>query len=185
MMTSHLMAGSMVPRCGASHLRSGFCILASAILSLAIASTARAQSVDEIGARIAPQYHSYDIQSPSNLKISEFSVPLFVLVPISPVLSFDIGTSYARADVRQTTAGQVTTSNVAGLTDTQVRGNYTIGNDFVVLTAGVNLPTGKSTVTEQQRLAAGLIGSDFFSFPISNMGTGFGGTAGAAVARPV
>ena len=34
-----------------------------------------------IGARVAPQYHSYNIQSPSNLSISEFSVPLFVLVP--------------------------------------------------------------------------------------------------------
>ncbi|HEX4684358.1 MAG TPA: hypothetical protein VH277_16690 [Gemmatimonadaceae bacterium] len=177
---------SMVPRCGASHLRSEVSILASAALSLlALVPAAGAQSVDEIGARIAPQYHSYDIQSPSNLKISEFSVPLFVLVPVSPVLSFDIGTSYARADVRQTAAGQVTRSSVSGLTDTQIRGNYTLGNDFVVLTAGVNLPTGKSTVTEQQRLAAGLIGSDFLSFPISNMGTGFGGTAGAAVARPL
>jgi hypothetical protein len=155
-----------------------------AILALAFASTARAQSIGEIGVRIAPQYHSYDIQSPSNLRISEFSVPLFVLVPVSQALSFDIGTSYARAEVRQT-ASQVTTSSIAGMTDTQIRGNYTIGNDFVVLTAGVNLPTGKSTVSEQQRLAAGLIGSDFFSFPISNMGSGFGGTAGAAIARPL
>ena len=175
----------MVSHRGASHLRSEFCILASAAVSLAIASTAQAQSVGEIGARVAPQYHSYDIQSPSNLRISEFSVPLFVLVPVSPTLSFDVGTSYARADVRQTAAGKITTSSVTGLTDTQIRGNYTIGNDFVVLTAGVNLPTGKSMVTQQQRLAAGLIGSDFLSFPISNMGTGLGGTAGAAIARPL
>ena len=63
----------------------------------------------------------------------KFSVPLFVLVPISSALSFDVGTSYARADVRRTTGGQVTASTVSGLTDTQIRGNYTIGNDFVVL----------------------------------------------------
>jgi hypothetical protein len=54
-----------------------------------------------------------------------------------------------------------------------------------VLTAGLNLPTGRSTVSPEEQLAAGLIGSDFLGFPISNMGTGFGGTAGVAVARPL
>ena len=34
-------------------------------------------------------------------------------------------------------------------------------------------------------LAASLIGSDFLAFPISNMGTGFGGTGGIALARPL
>jgi hypothetical protein len=154
-------------------------------LALALASAAHAQTIDQISARIAPQYHSYEVRSPSNLGISEFSVPLFVLVPVSQALSFDIGTAYAHTKVRETAAGQLTTSSVAGLTDTQLRANYTFGNDFVVLTGGVNLPTGKSTVTQEQRLAAGLIGSDFLSFPISNMGTGFGGTGGVAVARPV
>jgi hypothetical protein len=56
---------------------------------------------------------------------------------------------------------------------------------MIVLTAGVNLPTGQSSVKQEQLLAAGLIGSDFLAFPISNMGTGFGGTGGVAFARPV
>ena len=49
----------------------------------------------------------------------------------------------------------------------------------------MNLPTGKSTVATDQQRAAGLIGSDFLAFPISNMGTGFGGTGGVAMARPL
>ncbi len=148
-------------------------------------SVVGAQSIADIGARVAPQYHAYDIKSPSNTKISELSVPLFVIVPVNPALSFDVGTSYARSVVDQTTNGQRVHSEISGLTDTQVRANYTLGNDFVVLTAGVNLPTGQSTVKTGQQLAANLIGSDFLAFPISNMGTGFGATAGAAFARPV
>jgi hypothetical protein len=154
-------------------------------LALCTTTALGAQSIPDIGVRVAPQFHSYDVQSPSNLKISEFSVPIFVLVPVTPALSFDVGSSYARSEVTQTGSGKTTTSSISGLTDTQVRANYTVGSDFVVLTAGVNLPTGKSTVTEDERLAASLIGSDFLSFPISNMGIGFGGTAGLAVARPV
>jgi hypothetical protein len=157
----------------------------SGALALTLSSAAGAQSIGQISARIAPQFHAYDVQSPSDLKISEFSVPVFVLVPVSQALSFDIGSAYARAEVRQRTSGQLPTSSVGGLTDTQLRANYTFGTDFIVLTGGVNLPTGKSTVTAEQRLAAGLIGSDFLSFPISNMGTGFGGTGGVAVARPI
>jgi hypothetical protein len=143
------------------------------------------QSGLDIGARIAPQFHSYSIGTPSNTTISEFALPLFVLMPVNDHLSFDLGTSLARSQVDQTTAGKKTTSTISGLTDTQVRGNYVLGNDFVVLTAGVNLPTGESTVTQRQQLAGSLIGSDFLAFPISSMGTGFGGTGGVAVARPL
>jgi hypothetical protein len=156
------------------------------ILALAAAPTLHAQSIMDTGARLAPQYNSYEFKSPSNTKISEFALPLFVLVPITSAFSIDVGTAFAQSRVDQTNLSGVTTrSTVSGLTDTQVRANYTIGNDFVVLTAGVNLPTGQSTVTSREQLAAGLIGSDFLAFPISNMGSGLGGTGGIAFARPI
>jgi hypothetical protein len=153
--------------------------------ALACAGPLSAQSIDEAGARLAPQIHSYTIDSPSNTTIREFSIPLFVLLPVSPGLTFDLGTSYARAHVEQTTAATTVTSDISGLTDTQLRANYVFGNDFLILTAGLNLPTGQSRVTARQELAAGLIGSDFLAFPISSMGTGFGGTGGIAIARPL
>jgi hypothetical protein len=161
---------------------------AALALPLAFAASAvplSAQSIADAGARIAPQFNSYNLQSPSNTKISEFSVPLFALVPITPSFSLDVGTAWVQSRVTQTGTGATTTSDISGLTDTQVRANYTLGNDFVVLTGGVNLPTGKSTVTAREQLAASLIGSDFLAFPISNMGTGFGFTGGLAIARPL
>jgi hypothetical protein len=160
-------------------------VVAALIVAASAASTAGAQSAFDIGARVAPQFHSYDIKSPTNIKISEFTLPVFVLIPATSHLSFDVGTSYTNAQVDNTSGTTKTSSSISGLTDTQVRANYTLGTDFVVLTAGVNIPTGQSTVNADQLTAASLIGNDFLAFPISNMGTGFGGTAGVAVARPV
>jgi hypothetical protein len=150
-----------------------------------VAPALGAQSISDIGARMAPQFHSYKIDAPSNLTISEFSVPLFVTIPFTPRFGIDVGSSFANARVEQTGGTTKTTSEISGLTDTQIRANLVLGNDFVILTGGVNLPTGQSRVTPQQQAAASLIGSDFLTFPISNMGTGFGGTGGIAVARPV
>jgi hypothetical protein len=78
--------------------------------------------VYDVGARIAPQFHSYSIDAPSNLKVSEFAVPLFVVVPVSPSFTIDVGTSFARSRVEQTVLGKSTTSSISGLTDTQLRG---------------------------------------------------------------
>ena len=140
-----------------------------------------AQSVFDSELRLAPQFHQYRLKDPAGETISQVAIPVFVSVPLSQRLTLDVGTSYARSRV---TAGGAT-SEISGLTDTQVRGNLTLGSDFVVLTAGLNLPTGRSSVTLDQFAAAGLIGNDFLAFPISNMGTGFAVTGGVAVARPV
>ena len=154
--------------------------------SLALAaSAAGAQSIGDIGARVAPQFYSYSLDAPSNSKISELAIPLFVVVPVTQSLSFDVGSAFAQSRVVETTAGKSATSTISGPTDTQVRANYVLGTDFVVLTAGVNLPTGRATVAPDQLVAASLIGSDFLNLPVPAMGIGFGGTGGVAVARPL
>ena len=142
---------------------------------------ARAQSIFDSELRLAPQFMQYKLNAPTDETIFEMAVPVFVRVPVNQSLSFDVGTSYAYARVASGSA----VSQISGLTDTQIRGNLTLGSDFVVLTGGVNLPTGQSSVTPDQLTAAGLIASDFLAFPINNMGTGFGVTGGIAVARPM
>ena len=155
--------------------------LTAVALAMACAGSASAQSVLDSELRLAPQFLRYRLAQPGNATISQLAVPLFVSVPLGERLTFDVGTSYASSKVVSGT----TTSDISGLTDTQVRGNLTLGSDFIVLTAGFNLPTGKSSVTPEQFAAAGLIGNDFLAFPISNMGTGLAFTGGVAVARPV
>jgi hypothetical protein len=156
-------------------------MLASAALCTAAATQiAHAQSLFDVEARIAPQYVLYQVHAPADETIAELAIPVFVTIPAGSRLSFDIGTAYARARVTSGAAH----SEISGLTDTQIRGSYTFGGDFVVLTAGVSLPTGESTVNLDQLVAAGRIGNDFLAFPVSEMGTGLAATGGVAVARP-
>ena len=156
-----------------------------AVITSLWASPVAAQTIYDSNVRTAPQFVQYRLAAPINETISEFTTPVFVVIPVSPTLNFDVGTAYAWARVAPNGSNAEATSSVSGLTDTQVRANYAIGMDFIVLTAGVNLPTGRESATETQELAAFRIGNDFLSFPISNMGTGFGFTGGVALARPL
>ena len=136
-----------------------------ALVSVALltaAPTARAQSLFDAELRLAPQFMQYQLRAPADETITELALPLYVTVPVGSRLSFDVGTAYAQARV---TSGGVL-SEISGLTDTQIRGNYTLGSDFVVLTAGVSLPTGRSSVGLDQLTAAGRIGNDFLGFPV-------------------
>ena len=157
--------------------------LATVALGLvaAVRAPLHAQSLGDAEARVAPQWVQYRVHAPAPETISELAIPGFVTIPAGSRLTVDVGTAYARAQV----ASGALRSDVAGLTDTQLRGNFTLGDDFVVLTAGVNLPTGRSSISLDQLAAAGRIGNDFLDFPVSNMGTGLAATGGVAIARPV
>jgi hypothetical protein len=149
------------------------------LLIVCVTPALPAQALLDASARTGPQYLSYDVGGPINRTFSQLTIPVAVVVPLGARFTLDLATAYASSRVSGTEA-----SSVSGLADTQLRGNYTVGNDAIVLTAGLNLPTGRATVSGDEVVAAGVIGNDFFAFPISNMGTGFGGTGGVALARP-
>ena len=159
--------------------------LTAAIVGSICALPAAAQTFYDSNIRSAPQFVQYRVRAPVNETISEFTTPIFVVIPVSSTLNFDVGTAYAWARVSPNGSNTEATSTISGLTDTQVRANLALGTDFVILTAGLNLPTGRESATQAQQLAAFRIGSDFLAFPISNMGTGLGLTGGVALASPV
>ena len=142
-------------------------------------SAAGAQSLLSASSRIAPTYITYKFKAPLDKTISEFALPVAVVVPLFSKLNVDLATAYARSEVKTGSA----TSSVSGLTDTQLRANYTFGNDALVLTLGLNLPTGNSTVSPSEEDAASAIASDFLVFPVPSLGTGLAATGGLAFAR--
>lgn len=153
-----------------------------AVVLLAVSTApAAAQLPEGSQLNLGPQAIRYRIAAPIHETITEIAFPLFAVVPLTPALSIDVGTAVAQSRVEFPEG----TSTVAGLTDTQVRANYVIGSDLVILTAGVNVPTGQSTVDTDELPAASRIGNDFLGFPISNFGMGAGFTGGVAVARPL
>lgn len=149
--------------------------IAIAAAVFGFAATAGAQSVS---ARVAPQFQSYKL-SDYERTISQLAIPIAAEMPLFSRMALEVGTAFASAQVEDTSG----TSKISGLTDTQIRTNLSFGNDNVVFTGGVTLPTGQTTVKNDQVLAAGQIGSEFLAFPIPSMGGGLAMTGGLAVAR--
>jgi hypothetical protein len=138
-----------------------------------------------VTARGATEMVSYTLEANGAKKtISQVVTPLAIVIPVGERFSFDIATAWARSRV-ETRGDSASPSTVSGFTDTQLRGSYVLGNDAVILTAGLNLPTGQSTANAKQFLAAQNISNDFLLFPIGTMGAGFGATGGIALARPI
>ncbi|HWE42219.1 MAG TPA: hypothetical protein VG432_06935 [Gemmatimonadaceae bacterium] len=163
------------------------------VLALALAAAsgtparalAAAQDAGVLATRAAVEMVSYTLKADSSEKtISQLVTPIAVAVPIGERFSFDLATAYAHSRVEMKGAA-ARPSTIYGLTDTQLRGSYVFGQDAVVLTAGVSLPTGQSTANARQFAAAQNISNDFLLFPIGTMGAGFGATGGIAMARSI
>lgn len=159
--------------------RARLSLLAAAAVA-AVPVVLPAQALLDRSVRTGPQVTSYKVDAADQRTITEFAFPIAVAFPLFHRMSVDLATAYANVTYDSASAS----NSISGLTDTQLRASYAFGTDNVVLTMGLNLPTGTETVNlEKQGAAAGLIGNDFLAFPVSNMGTGFAGTGGIAVAR--
>jgi hypothetical protein len=159
-------------------------VVAAVTLAVALPRLAIAQDAT-VTARAATEMVSYTLDGNGAKKtISQLVTPLAIVIPVGDRFSFDVATAWARSRV-ETRGDTSSPSAVSGLTDTQLRGSYVFGNDAVILTAGLNLPTGQSTANAKQFLAAQNISNDFLLFPIGTMGAGFGATGGIALARPI
>ena len=153
-----------------------------ALLAIAfVTPSLQAQGLSAASFRVAPQFvtYSFDIAG-SKSTISQFAVPLAVAVPIGARFSFDVATAFATATFDVDGGDK---STISGLTDTQLRLNFTLPGDAIMITAGLNLPTGQYKVEEDKLAPAGQIGNDFLAFPVSSFGNGFGGTGGVALAK--
>jgi hypothetical protein len=115
-------------------------------------------------------------------RVRQIAVPVGIVVPVGKRFSFDVGTSWATTSIRRATGGDETFSD---LTDTQVRGSYVFGNDAVVLSVMVNLPTGPRTTTRRNFSVASSTSSSFLLFPVSSYSSAFSVTPGLAAATTV
>jgi len=125
------------------------------------------------------QNYSFDQGLLNGVKTSaQWAVPVVVVAPLGRGMSLDLTTNYAHSTV-SLYSGQ--SQSLSGFTDTQVRWLYTLGRDRAVTSLSVNLPTGVHFPASDLSVS-GSVGSNFLSYPVTNYGTGFGVTGGAAYA---
>jgi hypothetical protein len=103
-----------------------------------------------------------------------------VLIPFGKRFSVDIGTAATTA-VADAIGRE---ESFSGFTDTQLRGSYVFGNDRVVTSLMVNIPTGQETQSLKEFDVTSNVASNFLLFPVNSYGNGFSATGGVAVAIP-
>lgn len=114
-------------------------------------------------------------------KIRQVAFPVGAVVPLGKRFSLDIGSAYASTTVGRSTGDETFSS----LTDTQIRASYLIGNDALVASVMMNLPTGEQTTTQRNFNTASSASSNFLLFPVNSYGAGFSVTPGLAAATSV
>ena len=115
-------------------------------------------------------------------KIRQVAFPLGAVVPVGKRFSFDIGSNFAITTVGNRPSGS---KSFSSFTDTQIRGSYLIGNDALVASLMVNLPTGDQTTSQSDFSIAASASSNFLLFPVNSYGAGFSVTPGLAAATTV
>jgi hypothetical protein len=151
------------------------------LLALLAAAPLAAQDPSNTAVIVDPQFVSYQLGSGAGARtISQLGIPIAVIVPFTDRFNIDLSTNYANSQVK--TPG-LATSSITGLTDAQLRGNLTLGDNAAVVTLGVNVPSGQYKVPDGQQVAAGQIGNDFLLYPVSSMGNGLAATGGIGFAQ--
>ena len=126
---------------------------------------------------IGALYQSY---MEADTSLSEVSIPLAVSFPIGPNLGVSLIASQASA------SGDAVES-LSSISDAQVGLSYyqQVGESSVVVSLGVNLPSGKSELTQDEFQTSIFLSQHFYNFRVPGFGQGFNVSPGVVVAFPV
>ncbi|MFN8653225.1 MAG: hypothetical protein U0133_15075 [Gemmatimonadales bacterium] len=158
-------------------LRAAGAALLTALLPALAAAQTNLYSTGSAVTGVEVRQYGFDSKFPVD-HVRQIAVPFAVAVPLGRRFSFDVGTWYASTSVKSSTG----TTTFSSLTDTQLRLAYVLGNDALVASVVVNLPTGKETTTQSKFGVGAQASSNFLLFPVNTYGTAFSVTPGLAAA---
>jgi hypothetical protein len=117
---------------------------------------------------------------------SQFSVPVSVQIPIGERWTVDAAGAYASGTVKLAAPDPVTGASkytLSGMTDVRLRATGRVVGDNLLLTFGVNLPTGKTSLDNEEFAALRVLAAPALSFQSPVLGTGTSATLGLVYAR--
>jgi hypothetical protein len=149
-------------------------LLAAAVFGAAAPAVAQ----DRQTFAVAPSWQAYSFAEDLGVSSATLAIlPVGYEVDVSRFVSFDIYTALARGDVK---IGDESFT-LQGLVDTRVRASLAV-TPWAVLTAAINLPTGKATHDSEEAIVASALSTELLGFREALWGTGFGVTTGVATA---
>ncbi len=132
------------------------------------------------------QYNFAGVDSARVTGLRQISTPLSTAVSIGSAWRLDVTALYATATVSYRDAGQAGATRSAtlrGISDARIRATGTLIPDLLVLTAGVNVPTGRTSLTNSEFGVLRILASPSLGLGSTPVGAGASGTMGLVVAR--
>jgi len=102
--------------------------------------------------------------------INQISMPVSALIPVKDNLEFRFFT----AGVSNSLDIGNSDYSLNGLSDTRVQVNQSFSDDQILLSVGVNLPTGKRELNLEEYGVMTVLTQNFLTFPMRRLGEGFG-----------
>jgi hypothetical protein len=119
-------------------------------------------------------------------RLSQLSVPITAVTPLGGNWTLDATTVYGTGSVTLEDAGaRRTTASLSGLSDVRLRATGRLFDESLLITAGANLPTGRTELDAEQLTALRAIAAPALGLMAAPVGQGPGGTLGVLLARPV
>ena len=118
-------------------------------------------------------------------RIAQLSVPITAVTPLGGSWTLDATTVYGTGSVTSERAsdGQRSTATISGLSDVRLRATGRLFNEALLLTAGANLPTGRTELDAEQLTALRAIAAPARGLVAPPVGQGPSGTVGMLLAR--
>jgi hypothetical protein len=117
---------------------------------------------------------SFESWKAKDNKVTEMSIPVMFIYPYSPKISLYAMTSPVSSNLE---AGEK--YSLSGLSDLKWGGHYLTLNDRLLITLGVNLPTGKHALEMEEYSVASALSVPAFNFRTPTLGQGFDVQLGA------
>lgn len=121
-------------------------------------------------------------------RATQWSIPIAVTVPAGDRWTFDLTGAYASGEVSLSAVDPATGSDgysLSGLADVRLRATGRLVGDNVLLTAGINLPTGRTELDEEELSALRVLAAPALSLQVPVLGIGGSGTLGVVLARQI
>ncbi len=118
----------------------------------------------------------YQVWRAGDNRASEFSFPVTFLYPLGP----KAGLYAATSPIVSGSLKAVADYGLSGMSDMKLGGHWLMGRDRVLLTFGVNLPSGKSGLNTEEYAVASVLAMPAFNFRWPTLGQGLDVQIGAA-----
>ncbi len=145
----------------------------------------RPTGFDAITGSVAPVYQRWTFADPIAqdsgriASAQQIALPFTIRFPISARFTGDVSGAVASSTVD---AGTSSDWKLSGITDLRVRAVGRLHGDNLLLSLGVNLPTGQVGLDSREFSALQVIGAPTLGFAVPVFGGGLGGTVGIVAA---